>query len=73
MKLTMVEELVIRRKRKYAHYWGEASNWYRLRRLFEEFIELTLCLVGLHEGPVRHELEQIASEAMNWMEQDNLP
>lgn len=72
MKLTVAEELVIRRKRKYAHHWKEASNWYRLRRLFEEFVELALCLVGLHEGPARHELEQIASEAMNWMEQGDL-
>jgi hypothetical protein len=76
MKLTMTEELVIKRRRQcqYAGYWKGASSWSWFRRLLGEFAELGLVLaaetfpwlLGSHKGLLRYELEQIASIAMNW-------
>lgn len=68
MRLTLVEQLVVTRKRKYAHYWREQSEWYWYWRLLGEVVELALSLLGLHKDTPPHELEQIASIAMNWQE-----
>lgn len=68
MKITAVEELVIRRKRRYKSYWRDASDWYWLWRLFQEMLELVGVLLGIHGDPASHELGQIASICMNWME-----
>ncbi len=68
MKVTAVEELVIKRKRRYKEHWRGASDWYWLRRLLEEVFELVAALLRLHKDSPLHELEQIASICMNWME-----
>jgi len=68
MRITAVEELVIRRRRRHKHYWCDASDWYWLWRLFQEMIELVAALLGIHKDTVSHELEQIASISMNWIE-----
>lgn len=68
MRITAVEELVIRRKRHYKHYWRDAPDWYWLWRLLQELAELTGALLRIHSHSPRHELEQIASISMNWME-----
>lgn len=68
MRITAVEELVIRRKRRYKNYKNYESDWRRLLRLLEEVAELIGSLIGIHKDPVSHELGQIASICMNWME-----
>ena len=68
MRITAVEELVIRRKRRYKSYWRDASDWYWLWRLLQEMLELVGVLLGIHDDPVSHKLAQIASICINWME-----
>jgi len=68
MRLSLVEELTIRRKRRYKNYWRDKSDWYWLYRLLQEVAELTGSLLGIHKDSPRHELEQIASICMNWIE-----
>lgn len=48
--------------------WRERGDlkWYL--GLLEEVLELGLCLLGLHEGPVDWELLQIAAIALNWLD-----
>ena len=68
MRVSLVEELVIKQKRKYKNFWRDKSEWYWLYRLLLEVRELISALLGVHKDPVRHELEQIAAICMNWLE-----
>ncbi len=68
MRLSVVEELVIKQKRRYKNYWRDKSEWYWLYKLLFEIRELVSALLGIHKRSVRYELEQIASICMNWME-----
>lgn len=58
----------LRLKDGYATTWRDRRESYWLWRLFLEFIELALALVGLHRHAPDTELRQIASICMNWME-----
>lgn len=69
--LTEVEEDVIELKRKHHTTWLDKPDWFWYLSLLEEFIELGLCLAGLHKGPVEWELNQISSIAANWLEKAN--
>ena len=68
MRLSAVEELVISRKRRYKSYWRAKADWYWLYRLLQEMAELIGSLLRIHKDSPRHELEQIASICMNWLE-----
>lgn len=68
MKITAVEELVIRRKRRYKHRWRDASDWYWLWKLFQKMMGLIAVKLGIHDESAPYMLEQIASISMNWIE-----
>lgn len=55
-------------KRKYATEWRDKSEHWWLARLQGETAELTLTLEGKHEGPMAHELRQIAAICLNWLD-----
>ena len=55
-------------KHKYAATWRDKSQLTWVHGLLEEVCELMLSLIGLHDGPVDHELMQIAAICMNWRE-----
>ena len=55
-------------KHKHATTWRDKSQLTWVCGLLEEVCELMLSLVGLHDGPVDHELMQIAAICMNWRE-----
>ena len=55
---------------KYRQHWRHEGNHYWLAKLQEEVAELTLTLEGKHEGPLAHELAQIASICMNWLDKE---
>ena len=66
--LSLVENRVLLLKRHHNTTWRGRSDLYWLFSLIEEMGELALALLGLHDGPVEWELQQIAAIAMNWME-----
>lgn len=70
MRLTVVEELTIIRKRKYANYWKTRSKWYWLWRLLQETAELVGAVAGIHKDSPQHEREQIAAICMSWSERE---
>jgi len=51
----------------YDGYWADKGDWYWFCRLLEEVTELLGVLLDLHQGPIGHELAQIASIARNWI------
>jgi hypothetical protein len=55
-------------KKRHQQTWRDKPERKWLIGLIEEIIELALALIGLHAGPVDHELAQIASICMNWQE-----
>ena len=65
---TEVERLVLELKHGHRHTWRRKSGLYWLLKLLEEVVELSLALVGLHKHTPEHELAQIATIAMNWLE-----
>lgn len=68
MKLTAVEQLVIRRKRKYHRYWQAAPDWFWLRKLLGKVAGLVWHVARRHPISAREDLEALVSIAMNWME-----
>ena len=68
MRVSAVEELVIKRKRKSKNYWRDKSEWYWLRKLLGKLAGLTWYTARRHPFLTREELEQIASICMNWLE-----
>lgn len=59
---------VLKCKHEHATTWRNKSQLTWVRGLLEEVCELLLALIGLHAGPVDHELMQIAAICMNWRE-----
>ena len=57
--------------RGHRHMWRYEGDHYWLARLQQEVAELTLALDGQHEGPVNHELLQIATICINWLEKEH--
>ena len=53
---------------KYKDQWRDEPESYWLARLMQEVGELSSSLVGDHEDSPEHELQQIASIALNWLE-----
>ena len=51
-----------------ASRWRDRDDAYWFARLMQEVGELSSSLVGDHEDPPEHELRQIASIALNWLE-----
>lgn len=48
--------------------WRKRSNFYWLLRLIQEVGELALALIGRHRHRPQHELKQIVSIAVNWLD-----
>jgi hypothetical protein len=63
----MVDE-VLSTKFRYGDKWRDQPETYWLARLVEEIGELAGAMVGDHPDPVDHELVQIASIGLNWLE-----
>ena len=55
-------------KREHEQTWRNRSDWYWLRGLWEEVIELSLSLLGLHRHSPEYELRQIGAIAANWID-----
>lgn len=53
--------------REHRDSWKDEGDHYWLARLQQEVAELTLVLDEQHEGPMIHELAQIAAICMNWL------
>jgi hypothetical protein len=53
---------------KYRHHWRDRDDMYWLARLMQEVGELGSSLVGDHDDTPEHELVQIASIAINWLD-----
>jgi len=54
----------------YRHLWRLEGDHYWLARLQQEVAELTLALDGQHEDRPAHELLQIATICINWLDKD---
>ena len=63
----MVEDAVAALVEKYSEQWRDKDDHYWLARLIQEVGELGSSLVGDHEDTPEHELKQIASIAINWL------
>ena len=63
-----VERQVLDLKYEHRLTWRKRSEVYWLWRLACEFGELALALVGMHKHSPEWKLRQIASIAMNWLE-----
>jgi hypothetical protein len=61
-------DLVLEMKAKYAGYWNLEDNDYWLARLMQEVGEAASVLANDHDDTLEHELRQIASIALNWLE-----
>lgn len=59
---------VIALKQQYAEKWRDKPESYWLMRLIQEIGELASALANDHEHTPDHELEQIASITLNWLE-----
>ena len=64
MKDITVQELVNQNLTR----WRDKDDSYWLARLMQEVGELASSLVGDHEDTPEHELQQIASIAINWLD-----
>ena len=61
-------DLVMSLAYNHAETWRDKDNSYWLARLMQEVGELASSLVGDHDDSPEHELRQIASIALNWLE-----
>lgn len=68
-----VEMQVIELRRKHQTTWRDKSDWFWLMGLWEEVLELTFSMLGLHRGPIDWELTQISAICMNWLEKRGTP
>jgi hypothetical protein len=59
---------VLKLVEKYNHKWRLENNSYWLARLVQEVGELASSLSDKHEHLPEHELRQIASIAINWLD-----
>lgn len=59
---------VLKLKEQHKGTWRNKPSWFWYLSLFEEIIELTFALVGLHRHSPDTELAQIAAIALNWLE-----
>lgn len=66
MKKNVISNLLTMQK-KYAKTWRDEDEQFWCRRLREEIDEVVLTLLGKHDGPLEHELYQVASIAINWL------
>ena len=55
---------------EHRHLWRDEGDHYWLARLQQEVAELVLALDGQHDDPPSHELGQIATICINWLEKD---
>lgn len=67
-KMQDVEQEVVFLRRQHLRTWRDKPIWYWVLRLLEEVAELVLSLAGLHKGPPRWELTQIAAICINFIE-----
>lgn len=67
-----VIEAVIRMKETYVAYWQERPDSFWFARLIQECGELGSSLIGDHVDTPEHELMQIASICLNWLEKREL-
>ena len=58
-------------KERYKDQWRDKPQSYWLARLMQEVGELGSSLVGDHDDSVEHELKQIITIGMNWLEMIN--
>lgn len=63
-------EKLIEYAKEHRHLWRLEGDHYWLARLQQEVAELTLSLDGQHEDPKNHDLLQIATICINWLEKD---
>lgn len=68
VQLTQVERRVLDAKAACNSLWLDKGDPYWLFRLLQETGELASVLAGDHDDTIEHELVQIASIAMNWLE-----
>ena len=68
MELTPREAEVIQMKRAHEGVWKDKSTFEWFMGLMEEVAELADALLKVHEGPVSHELAQIAAICINFSE-----
>lgn len=63
-----VDERVTLLRQRHRKTWRNEIDWFWWRGFLEEFIELTLALLGLHKDPAELELLQLSAMAANWLE-----
>lgn len=63
-----VDERVARLRKQHRKTWRNQIDWFWWRGFLEEFMELTLSLLGLHKDPAELELLQLSAMAANWLE-----
>lgn len=66
--LSQAEIQVLGTKRAYQEYWRDKDDSYWLQRLIQEIGECASVLASDHNDALEHELTQIASIALNWLE-----
>jgi NTP pyrophosphatase (non-canonical NTP hydrolase) len=59
---------VLRLKKKYQLQWRDKPDDYWLARLMQEVGELASALADDHDDTPEHELAQIASICLNWLD-----
>ena len=59
---------ILQYKQSYQDYWRRQPEEWWLARLLQEVGELADTLTGETNDPVEHELRQIASICMNWLD-----
>lgn len=66
-ELSAPTKRVLDRMARYQQYWRGKDQAYWLARLMQEVGECASAFAGDHSDPIDHELEQIASIALNWL------
>lgn len=67
-QVPFVAEGAIALMKRHRKTWRNRGQAYWIFGLLEEVAELIGALLGIHEGPVDHELNQIAAICLNWMD-----
>jgi hypothetical protein len=66
--VTHIDNVVLATRHEHRNSWRDQDDEYWLARLYEEIDELTASVSGAHDDSVEHELVQIASICMNWLD-----
>ena len=68
MEASSTDRLALQMRHRYRSHWRDRSELFWLSRLMQEVGELSAALTDNHDDSPDHELLQIASICLNWLD-----